>query len=977
MSDKQNAKSRDGTLYRVFRCFGNANKPSLDIVPPYLRFGALIPGNTKDMSIDLTARNNDITITDLSIAGPADFSIISGYTAGDPIIIPKDGTHSITVRFAPTDSSMVFAVLNISSNACFGTDIYISGGFPNKPPKSKTLFLTYPNTGETLVAGDTCSIQWTGMLPTDVIQLQYSLDKGNSWDTLAQDVTGLEYLWEVPYNGGATISDSCLTRIIQLWPNNVGQTLDFAHQNTVVSANFSPSEGAYLLTASRDGSVKLWNSYTGATMMNFLLPESDTQPTWANFNAKEDKVVVSYEDGTVAIYDMATGNVDWRTKAHSDIANQVNFNHAGTKLVSCGYDNKLIIWDIVSGEKEYSFDNGTKIWACQFLNDDNRILFCDNKGKAKIFNYETKTIEKEFYNSDYRLKVASVAINSTETYIATGQLDGNASIWDFQTGERITQVSHGSDYVIDHVSFGINYANNEELLITSCNDYTARTWTVPGGDSVSVLKEHNNVVTMASFNFDGTRILTSSMDSTAKVWNLNKRDLQMDTTDECYSIVKAQLRSFPVAIEPTAIDETRYVIIDSIMQNAVKGAFNISEMYIDGPNASDFVITEGNAPFRIDSNEVKGIVLAFSPAAVGTREATLNVVIPYDTVKIPINGTGKEAGIQLMVAAIDFGKVDLNDYKDTTVTAILKNRTSQKVTINSVSNVGPVKDVFEIITDLNNVEMEPWSTLPITVRFYAEEPGFQQGILQFDYDFEGSPAKLSLYGNGVSPFVGNAVLSMADCSAKPGDEIEIPIILTKENDFTANNASGIVTEILFNPTILEVLDKTQTIEMIDRSKAKLYLSIPTDFADGEIYRLKLRAGLGNDTISPLAFVNTAITGNAKISLTTNNATFYLQGVCTEGGTRLIDTYSKTFLANAAPNPSVSATTIKFELAIDSEIELFITDILGNRLKEVASGKYSKGVHSVEVNLNDLNAGKYFYTLKLPFYSLTRELEVIR
>ena len=32
-------------------------------------------------------------------------------------------------------------------------------------------------------------------------------------------------------------------------------------------------------------------------------------------------------------------------------------------------------------------------------------------------------------------------------------------------------------------------------------------------------------------NFDGSRILTSSWDSTAKIWNLDKRDLQMDTTD--------------------------------------------------------------------------------------------------------------------------------------------------------------------------------------------------------------------------------------------------------------------------------------------------------------------------------------------------------------------------------------------------------------------------------------------------------------
>lgn len=960
----------------------DAQKPTLQIAPSYLRFGALIPGNTKDLAIDLTAKNSDISIKEMTISGSSVFSIINGFTAGETLTIPKDQTRQVTVRFTPTDSSMVFAILNITSNACFGNELYISGGFPNKAPSSKTLVLTYPNSGETLIAGDTAGITWKGLLPTDVVQLQYSVNNGAVWDTLAQDVTGLRYLWNVPLEKGfsqktgSAISNSCLARIIQLWPNNIGQTLDFPHKNTVLSANFSPSEGAYILTTSSDGTVKMWNSYTGAVVMTYSIPKFDALPTWANFNSAEDKIAVSYGDGTVAIFDAASGELLKRIKAHSDIANRVNFNHAGTKIVTCGYDEKLNVWDVETGNNLLTYNNGTKIWDCHFLNDDNRIIFSDNKGKVKIINSTSQNIEKEFYNSDYKMKISNVAVNSDETYIATAQMDGNASIWDVNSGERIKQVSHGRDYVINHVAFGINYSNNQQLLITACNDYTARTWSVPTGDSVAVLKEHNNTVTMASFNFDGTRILTASMDSTAKVWNLNKRDLQIDTTDRTFSIVKAELNTFPIRIDTTAIDETRYAKIDSVMQNKLKGAFNISEMYIDGTNAADFKITDGNAPFRIDTGEVRSVMIAFSPGAVGERKAVLNVVIPYDTVKIPLSGVGKEAGIQLMAAAIDFGNVDLGDFKDTTVTAILKNRTSQKVTFSSVKNVGPVSDAFEVLSNFENVTVEPWSSLPITVRFYAENPGFQQGILQFDYNFEGSPAKLSLYGTGVAPEIGSAVISMTDCSAKAGDEIDVPIMLAKEREFSTN-AAGIATEITFNPSVLEVLDKSLKIDVINKKEAKLYLSIPTNFTSGEIYKLKFRAGLGNDTISPLAFSNSAVIGNAKIELKSNNAVFKLNGVCSEGGARLIDTYSKTFLASAVPNPASITTKISFELAVESDVELYISDILGNRVKTVANGRFSNGVHSVDVNLADLNPGKYFYTIRLPFYSLTRELEIVR
>ena len=957
------------------------SKPTLKIDPSYLKFGAVIPGENKDLDLYLTAQNSSIEIKNISVAG-VDFSIVSGYNPGESMLIPRDETRSIKVRFSPTDSNIVFAVLNIESNACFGKEVYLNGGFPNRPPKTKTINITNPNNGEILVAGDTCGIRWHGMLPSDVIQLEYTVDNGTVWDTLAQDVQGLEYIWDVPlytgtkHDGKSTISDQCLARIIQLWPNNVGQTLDFPHGKTVLSANFTKSDGTFVVTASEDGMVKVWNSYTGAAVMTLKREGSNATPEWANFNDAEDKVVAGYSDGVVIICDKETGNVLQQFKAHDNSVACVNFNHAGDKIVSVGWDNKINIWNIADARLLVTFDNSTKVWSCEFMKDDNRIIFSDNKGKAKVFNTTTREIEKEFYNSDYNLKVNNIAINSAETMVATSQQDGKASVWDFNTGERLFQVTHGEVYLINYIEFGLDPTTNQELIITSCSDYTARTWSALNGESVAVLREHNNSVSMACFNFDGSRILSASMDSTAKVWNLNKRDLQMDTTDVNFSIVRAELEGYPIEIAKTAIDEIRYVTVDSVMKNVIKTSFPIRGMYISGANADEFTITEGEAPYRIDSNEVRGLSLAFAPKAVGNRTATLNVVIPYDTLHIPINGEGYEVGIQLMVSSVDFGQVEIGDFKDQTVEAVIKNRTSGKVKINSVANVGPVQEVFDILSTINNVELDAWATMPITLRFYAAELGRQQGVLQFDYDFTGSPALLSLYGEGVEPVTNKIVLTAPERSAAPGEEFSLPIYVNRDGEFNIK-ATGIATELAFNPSLLEVLDKSLQVEYIDSRLAKVYLSMPSYFSNEEIYSLQFRAGLGNDTACTLHFENTSVIGNDRLEIQTNDSRFNLNGLCTEGGNRLIDSYSKYMLSQPTPNPAIATAKIQIEVPAACNAKLYVSNIRGEVVLTALDGEISAGTHSIDLNVAKLPSGTYIYTLETPYWHESRRLEIVK
>jgi len=54
--------------------------------------------------------------------------------------------------------------------------------------------------------------------------------------------------------------------------------------------------------------------------------------------------------------------------------------------------------------------------------------------------------------------------------------------------------------------------------VTSSDDNTARVWDATSGHRLQVLRGHTGPVVSATFNPDGTRIVTGAYDNTARVW---------------------------------------------------------------------------------------------------------------------------------------------------------------------------------------------------------------------------------------------------------------------------------------------------------------------------------------------------------------------------------------------------------------------------------------------------------------------------
>lgn len=165
------------------------------------------------------------------------------------------------------------AILRLNSNAVTGLKDFTDSVFSIADP---VLQITSPNGGESLEPGTTHLITWDAQNFAGDMDLKLSLDGGDTWQTIANGITGTEYSWTVPFqptsnaivriysNSVAGLNDSSDaafnigTPTIKILSPNGGESY-LPWQVVTVTWDQGNIPGAVNLSLSRDGGVN-WES---------------------------------------------------------------------------------------------------------------------------------------------------------------------------------------------------------------------------------------------------------------------------------------------------------------------------------------------------------------------------------------------------------------------------------------------------------------------------------------------------------------------------------------------------------------------------------------------------------------------------------------------------------------------------------------------------------------------------------------------
>jgi hypothetical protein len=112
---------------------------------------------------------------------------------------PFSGWHDFTANaaFSPDSTSVTLVIEDGGDGDCDGVanGIIINA---SGPAIILSMRLINPNGGETIPSGSTYTIEWDGPAQAVKFKLQYSLNKGEDWETIAKGVVEKTYNWQVP-----------------------------------------------------------------------------------------------------------------------------------------------------------------------------------------------------------------------------------------------------------------------------------------------------------------------------------------------------------------------------------------------------------------------------------------------------------------------------------------------------------------------------------------------------------------------------------------------------------------------------------------------------------------------------------------------------------------------------------------------------------------------------------------------------------
>ncbi len=250
-----------------------------------------------------------------------------------------------------------------------------------------------------------------------------------------------------------------------------------AHSNSVYSITVSP-DGMYLISASTDCTIKLW--------------------------------------------DLNTNRLAWTLQNHGIIVRSVAFNPAIANVFASGDDNNNIKLRQVGSGQEICTLKGHTGWftgvsSVTFSPDAQILVSAGGDKTVKVWDVNSQKIIKTLRGHDSR--VCSVAISPDGKLIASGSTDRRAILWDLNTGKVLHTFYHTDVLAaVRSVAF-----ISDGILATGSEDCTIKLWKITSGEEVCTLQRNSSGIRYVTVNLNEEILASSSENNDIKLYDINTK----------------------------------------------------------------------------------------------------------------------------------------------------------------------------------------------------------------------------------------------------------------------------------------------------------------------------------------------------------------------------------------------------------------------------------------------------------------------
>ena len=292
-------------------------------------------------------------------------------------------------------------------------------------------------------------------------------------------------------------------------PHESLRAILLGHSGGIKMARYSP-DGETIVTASVDGSARLWDADTGH--LEHILTNHTGEVTSVQFSPDGSRVVTASRDGTARIWDAANGT-QVLVLAHEAGLTSAEFSPDGKSVATSSLDRTARLWDAETARLIVRLAHDAPVQLVRFSPDGNRLVTTTWAGSVRLWDAHTGRLVADL-KGHAAMIVPSAVFSHDSRQLATASYDGTARLWDAKDGSSVA-VLRGH---LDRVS-SVAFSPDGKRLLTVSYDQTGRLWDTTSGVGLAVLQARGSQVVVAAFDRDGERIATGNADGIARIWD--------------------------------------------------------------------------------------------------------------------------------------------------------------------------------------------------------------------------------------------------------------------------------------------------------------------------------------------------------------------------------------------------------------------------------------------------------------------------
>jgi len=341
--------------------------------------------------------------------------------------------------------------------------------------------------------------------------------------------------------------------LVRVWSTHQGiiTAAPLRHEREVSDARFSP-DGKKILTASADGTARIWDADTAEPLIAPIVHGGNVLAD--AFSPDGTRIAIAGSSRTAGIYDVRTGQLTAPLLEHQGAIRSVDFSPDGKHLATASADKTAAIWNASTGEKIGTLVHPDDVRRVFYSPDGRMLLTVGWRTFAHLWNVATGKLIGEplkhgapnteaFFSSDGEFVISTasenlvrlwsartgkpirsfdleraglMAVFSPDTkYIAAAADDRVLHIWNRETGQPANDGIRLIDARMHYTEFD---PSGRRILVVATNRF--RIFDVQSGLAVSETFEHQGIINRARFSPDGRRVVTSSSDGTARIWEV-------------------------------------------------------------------------------------------------------------------------------------------------------------------------------------------------------------------------------------------------------------------------------------------------------------------------------------------------------------------------------------------------------------------------------------------------------------------------